>query len=144
MIIEKKIIYWSVYIILLIGGMGLSLFEVFLLENTVIFLFGLMWIWIGISLILKVNPYFGQKYKRKYQILFSVTVIGLGIAWDIVSLMPLSKEGIPMIFVSMLFLILCLWIVFFKRIFNEIYMPLLFNKMIDKVDGRYMIQNRIL
>lgn len=111
---RKKIVYWCIYFILLIGGMVVS-FKVLLLENTTIFLLGLIWIWTGTSLILKQNPYYGQKYSRKYQILLSISAIGLGIVWSIISFISLSNETVPMIFVSLPFVLFDFWIFLHKN-----------------------------
>jgi hypothetical protein len=96
----KKPIYWVIYMVLFIGGLALSRFRVLPVVNTTIFLFGFMWIWNGVSLLLCVNPYYGQKYGRTAQIVFSLADIGLGITWFILSQTQLSQQGLPVLLVS--------------------------------------------
>ena len=69
------------------------------------FLFGLMWIWTGLSLICRINPYYAQKYERRHQFLFDISSVGMGISWNIISLTHLSNQAIPMILISSPFLI---------------------------------------
>ena len=103
--IVKKVIYWCVYVILLLSGICIKISNIIPVKNTTIFLFGLMWIWTGLSLICRINPYYAQKYERRYQFLFAVFSVGIGISWNIISLTYLSNQAIPMILISMPFLI---------------------------------------
>lgn len=101
----RKVIYWSVYIVLLLGGLYLKIKNAISVENTTIFLFGLMWIWMSVSLLFQINPYYTQKYERKHQVLFAISSLGMGISWSIVSLTQFSNQAMPMILISIPFLI---------------------------------------
>lgn len=101
----KKLIYWTVYGIFLAVGIVLSIFCVLPVKNTTTLLFGLMWFWMGVSLILKVNPHYAQKYERKDQLVISVTTIGLGVVWSVLSCTSLSDQAIPLILICVPFLI---------------------------------------
>lgn len=101
----RKLIYWSVYGIFMAVGFVLSIFRILPVKNAVIFLLGLMWLWNGISLILKVNPQYAQIYERKDQLVISATTIGLGVSWSVLSCTSLSNQAMPVILVSVFFLI---------------------------------------
>ena len=101
----KKVIYWSIYILLLFSGIALKMMNLLPIKATVIFLFGLMWIWTGVSLACRLNPYYAQNCARNSQLVFAVTSIGLGMAWLIISLTDLSSQAIPMILISTPFLV---------------------------------------
>lgn len=101
----KKAIYISIYILLILGGIALKLTNSLPIKTTAIFLLGLGWIWIGISLACGLNPYYAQKYARNSQLVFAITSLGLGVAWSIISCTDLSTKAIPMILVSTPFVI---------------------------------------
>lgn len=103
---KKKWIYWGVYSILMAIGIVLSVFRILPVKNAVIFFFGLMWGWMGLSLLVKVNPYEIQKYGRKGQLGVEVAAIGLGVAWVVISCTELSQQALPMIYVSAPFIII--------------------------------------
>ena len=69
----KKLIYWSIYAVFFIAALSISLFRIILINNTAVFMFGLIWVWNGVSVIIKINPYHAQKYERKHQYVFAVT-----------------------------------------------------------------------
>ena len=98
-------LYWSVYLFLMLIGILLRRYHILPIKNTSIFLLGLMWIWTGLSLFGSINPYFAQKYGRKQQLVFAAASVGLGVAWSIVSLSPLSNQALPMAIISLPFLI---------------------------------------
>lgn len=101
----KKLIYWSIYTLLMLSGIVLKTANVLPIKATTIFLFGLMWIWTGVSLACGLNPYYAQNYARNSQLVFAVTSLGLGVTWFIISLTDLSAQAIPMILVSTPFLV---------------------------------------
>ena len=101
----KNLIYWSVYGILMAVGIVLSIFHILPVKNTTVLLLGLMWIWAGVSVILKVNTHYAQKYERKQQLVFSASNIGMGVAWSILSCTSLSGQAISVILISAPFLI---------------------------------------
>lgn len=76
----KKLIYWCIYMLLMFTGIGLRWYYILPIKNTAIFLFGFMWTWTGLSLLVKINPYFAQEYKRRHQLVFAATTMGLGVA----------------------------------------------------------------
>ncbi len=102
----KKIIYWIVYILLLLGGMAAKIWNILPIKTTSIFLFGLMWLWTGISLAYGANPYYAQKYERRSQLVFAMSSVGLGIGWTLISLTSLSAQAIPMVLISAPFVFL--------------------------------------
>lgn len=110
----KRYLYWVVYILLLLAGMGISYFDILPIVTTSIFLLGLFWIWTGISLIMQMNPHYAQQYCRREQFIFSATSIGLGVSWTIISCTEYSNQVLPMIIVSLPFLLPDL-IMFIKR-----------------------------
>lgn len=101
----KKTIYWCVYVLLLLSSIYIKISNILPVKSTTIFLFGLMWIWTGLSLICRINPYYAQKYERRHQFLFAISSVGMGISWNIISLTHLSNQAIPMILISSPFLI---------------------------------------
>lgn len=110
----KRIIYWIGYAVILLTGIYLSTNRIVPIQTPLIFLLGLVWIWTGCTIIFKTNPYYAQKYMRKHQIIMAVTSLGMGISWVIISLTPLSKQGIPMIIVSIPFVLIDWWVYLHK------------------------------
>lgn len=101
----KKLIYWIGYLLLLAAGICLSASKILPICNTAIFLLGLYWLWNAITLYLHWNPAFAQKYPRRAQLGFAAASTGLGIVWIIISFFALSNEALPMILVSLPFVI---------------------------------------
>ena len=106
----KKFIYWIGYLLLLAVGIWLSASKILSISNTAIFLLGLYWIWNAITLYLRWNPAFAQKYPRRAQLGFAAASAGLGIAWVAISFFALSNEALPMILVSLPFVIWMGWL----------------------------------
>lgn len=107
---RKKWTYWGVYFILIVGGAVMSVFKILLIMNTAVFLLGLMWVWNGFSLLLKVNPYYAQQYGRKSQLGVAAAFCVLGVVWIGISFTALSNRALPMIFVSVPFIIILILI----------------------------------
>ena len=101
----KNIIYWSVYIFLIGVGIVFSVNEVLPIHNTMIFLLGVMCFWTGVSIIIGVHTFYAQKYIRKYQMMIAVIITILGISWMAISCTALCDEAIPMLLVSLPFLL---------------------------------------
>ena len=110
----KQAIYWLGYFVILLAGMYLSRYQIISVQNTSIFLFGLMWIWTGSTVIFHVNPYYAQNYTRKYQLIIALSCLGLGVSWVIISLNKLSNQGIPILLISAPFLLIDLWVFLHK------------------------------
>lgn len=108
----KKFIYWVVYFLLL--PISFILAHILPIKTASVFLFGLMWIWRGLSLFCSVNPYYAQAYDRRQQLIFAITSVGLGVAWCAISFTPLSSQAAPIIIISLPFLIPDL-ILFFRH-----------------------------
>ena len=106
----KKLIYWIGYLLLLAVGVWLSASKILSICNTTIFLLGLYWLWNAITLYLGWNPAFAQKYPRRALLGFAAAFAGLGIAWIAISFFTLSNEALPMILVSLPFLIWMGWL----------------------------------
>ena len=106
----KERIYWIGYLLLIAIGVWLSASKILPICNTLIFLLGLYWIWNAITLYLRWNPAFAQKYPRRAQLGFAAASVGLGIAWIAISFFPLSNEALPMILVSLPFVICMGWL----------------------------------
>ncbi|MGI5964010.1 MAG: hypothetical protein ACOX7N_09960 [Lawsonibacter sp.] len=101
----KRAIYWVVYGLLLFGTVYIKATNRLPIQTTSVFLFGLMWIWKGVSLLCGINPDYAQRYARKVQFVFGITSLGMGITWSIISLTQFSKQVIPMVLISTPFLI---------------------------------------
>ncbi len=110
----KQLIYWIGYSVILIIGIYLSANKIVPVQTASIFLLGLIWIWMGCTVIFKTNPYYAQKYVRKHQMLMALSSLGLGVSWVLLSLTPYSKRGIPVALVSVPFIFIDLWIYLHK------------------------------
>ena len=106
----KKCIYWIGYLLLLAVGVWPSASRILPVCNTAIFLLGLYWLWNGITLYLRCNPASEQKYPRRAQLGFAAASAGLGITWIAISFFALSNEALPMILVSLPFVICMGWL----------------------------------
>lgn len=101
----KQCIYWIGYLLLLSAGIWLSAANILSVCNTLVFLLGLYWLWNSITLVLSCNPSFAQKYPRHTQFHFAVSAAGLGIVWIGISFFALSNRALPMLIVSLPFVI---------------------------------------
>lgn len=106
---KKKVIYWVGYLMLMALGVVVRMKGLLPIVNTTIFLFGLMWIWVGITVLCKSNPHFAQKHARKWQIVYALSSLGLGVAWVILSMTVSSQRGLPVAMVSLPFIALDAW-----------------------------------
>ena len=73
-------------------------------------LFGIYWLWNAITLYLRRNPVFAAKDPRRAQLDYAAASAGLGIAWIIISFFPLSNEALPMLLVSLPFVVWMGWL----------------------------------
>lgn len=112
---RKKLIYWSVHLILLAGGIAVSIFRILPLQNSTIFLLGSFWVWTGLSAILNVNPMYAQQYDRRHQLLQAASSVGMGIAWVVLACFPGSKQALPVLLASTPFILLDLWCLVHKK-----------------------------
>ena len=96
----KKLIYWIGYLLLAAVGLWLSAARILPICNTTIFLFGIYWLW---------NPVFAAKDPRRAQLGYAAASAGLGISWIIISFFALSNEALPMLLVSLPFVVWMGW-----------------------------------
>ena len=106
----KKLIYWIGYLLLAAMGLWLSATRILPICNTTIFLFGTYWLWNAITLYLRWNPVFAAKDPRRAQLGYAAASAGLGIAWIIISFFALSNEALPMLLVSLPFVVWMGWL----------------------------------
>ena len=106
----KKLIYWIGYLLLAAMGLWLSAARILPICNTTIFLFGIYWLWNAITLYLRWNPVFAAKDPRRAQLGYAAASAGLGIAWIIISFFALSNEALPMLLVSLPFVVWLGWL----------------------------------
>ena len=94
----KKWGYWLGYAAFTCAGFIIVLKRILPVKQGGVFLFGVLWIWRAISLLLGFNTYYAQKFVRKDQIKLSICDMYMGIAWVLVSM---SKQVLPIIIVSL-------------------------------------------
>ena len=94
---NKKVLYYGVSIDLVILGAALSIAGVLPVENIAEFLLGLVWIWHGIALLMKLDTPRGGRYSRKIQIGLGICDIVLGALWVPMSLMKFSAQAWPLL-----------------------------------------------
>ncbi len=70
---------------------------------------GIYWLWNAITLYLRCNPVFAAKDPRRAQLDYAAASAGLGIAWIIISFFTLSNEALPMLLVSLPFVVWMGW-----------------------------------
>ncbi len=109
---KKKVIYWLGYLTLIVIGIVAKVKGLLPIVNTTIFLFGLMWVWVGVTVLCKINPHYAQKHARKWQIAYAVGDLGLGVSWVALSLTEFSQRGLPVALVSLPFIVLDAWAYF--------------------------------
>lgn len=63
-----------------------------------------------ITLYLRWNSVFAAKAPRHAQLDYAAASAGLGIAWIIISFFPLSNEALPMLLVSLPFVVWIGWL----------------------------------
>ena len=73
-------------------------------------LFGIYRLWNAITLYFRWNPVFAAKDPRRAQLDYAAASAGLGIAWIIISFFPLSNEALPMLLVSLPFVVWMGWL----------------------------------
>ena len=73
-------------------------------------LFGIYWLWNALTLYFRWNPVFAAKDPRRAQLDYAAASAGLGIAWIIISFFPLSNEALPMLLVSLPFVVWMGWL----------------------------------
>lgn len=112
---EKKKIFWSGYAVFLLLGMYISAAELLPVKNTMIFLFGSIWIWNGITVFLDANMLFLRPFVPGVGLLFSASILLLGVTWCIAACTSIANRGIPMLLLSLPFLI----VAFFCWRFNK-------------------------
>ena len=94
---KKNVLYYGVSITLVILGAALSITGILPVENNTAFLLGLLWIWQGIALLMKLDTPRGGKYTRKIQIGLGICDIVLGTLWVPMALMKFSNEAWPLL-----------------------------------------------
>lgn len=112
---EKKKIFWSGYAVFLFLALYISIGEILPVKNTTIFLLGSMWIWNGIAVFLDANMLFLRPFVPGVRLLFSASILLLGVAWCIAACTSLANRGIPMLLLSLPFLM----VAFFCWRFNK-------------------------
>ena len=99
----KLLVYLCGLLLFLGSGMAISYFRILPVCSTSIFLFSLLWIWIGLSGLLGLNPQINSE-SRRFRVIYCLSVIGLGAAWFPLSMLPQSHEAIPVILATAPFL----------------------------------------
>ena len=108
---KKKVIYWGGLIILFAVGALVSFHQLLPIYGTVPFLMGLLFIWIGLMALLKVNQYWTREDTRLCEVLSSVVYMGFGAAYVLLSMSPRANEGLPVLIVSIPFILAMMAIV---------------------------------
>lgn len=102
----KKLIYLGIYLFSICVGAVISVYKILPVKNTAVLLLGFTVIWTGIAFGLDLTPYHAQKYSRKSQWAVSASAIGLGAVWSVISCTSWANQALPMICVSVPFLLI--------------------------------------
>ena len=104
MVKHLKLLFYLCGLLLFLGsGMAISYFRILPVRNTSVFLFSLLWIWVGLSGLLGLNPRINSE-NRRFRIIYCLAVIGLGAVWFPLSMLPQSHEAVPVILATAPFL----------------------------------------
>ena len=101
----KKMIYWIGIAVVLAVGVLLAMKEVLPICNAVPFLMGLLFVWIGLMALLQVNDFWTRGDSRLVEILSAVIFMCFGAAYVVLSFFEASNEGLPVLLVSVPFII---------------------------------------
>ena len=101
----KKLIYWIGYGCFVYFGFYATLKQILPVKSGSMFLLGLLWIWRSIALSSKIETHYAQKFSRRDQIILSVVDGCMGLSWVSLSLTEHSKQLLPILLVSLPFLI---------------------------------------
>ncbi|MCI8423223.1 MAG: hypothetical protein HFF50_06805 [Lawsonibacter sp.] len=103
----KRAVYWLGYAVLLAGGIFASWKRLLPVQNTYIFLMGLIWLWSGFLMAFNFSEY-GDHYKRSVACkrIHGVIFLAMGGVWIPLSLTPLAHRGMPVFLASVPFLLL--------------------------------------
>ena len=113
---KKKVIYWCGLVILIAVGALLSFRQMLPIYSTAPFLMGLVFVWIGLMALLKVNNYWTREDTRLAEVLSSVVYVGFGAAYVLLSLSPRSREGMTVLLVSIPFILAMTGVVVWNRL----------------------------
>lgn len=111
----KRTIYWCGIVVLAVVGALVSFHQLLPICNPVPFVMGLLFVWIGLMAILKINNYWTKEDDRNTEVLSSVVFMGFGAAYILLSMFPQANEGMPILLVSIPFIIAMTAIVFYSN-----------------------------
>ena len=101
----KKMIYWIGIVIVLAVGALLAMKQVLPICNTATFLMGLLFVWIGLMALLKVNNFWTREDSRLVEVLSSVIFLCFGGAYVVLSFFEAANQGLSVLVVSIPFII---------------------------------------
>jgi hypothetical protein len=99
-----KRIYWFGYAAAVCAGFAICFTHLLPVKSGGMFFLGILWVWRGVSLALRLNPDYAQGLERKDQRILAGLDTGMGWAWIFLSLTHLSEGIIPITLVSLPFL----------------------------------------
>ena len=85
-----------------------------IMENTLLFTLGGLWLWRGIASFLKIDVLYNQEYTRKRQIVMGIVDSTMGLTWLIVSFTDASRKPITIVLISVPFIIASALVHYYK------------------------------